>query len=48
MNHRHSPGCLLRTSFYSKWKKTHSESRKADTWYPGEMRFYAWLESKSR
>src|SRR5512137_65687 len=33
-------GRLLRTSFYSKWKKIYSESKKDDTWYPGEMRFY--------
>jgi outer membrane lipoprotein-sorting protein len=37
-------GRLLRTSFYSKWKKTYSESKKGDTWYPGEMRFYDEVE----
>jgi outer membrane lipoprotein-sorting protein len=37
-------GRLLRTSFYSKWKKIYSESKKDDTWYPGEMRFYDEVE----
>jgi outer membrane lipoprotein-sorting protein len=37
-------GRLLRTSFYSKWKKIYSESKKGDTWYPGEMRFYDEVE----
>ena len=27
-------GKLLRTSYYPKWKKVYSESRKADIWYP--------------
>jgi outer membrane lipoprotein-sorting protein len=37
-------GRLLRTSFNSKWKKIYSESKKGDTWYPGEMRFYDEVE----
>ena len=37
-------GRLLRTSFYTKWKKLYSESKKGDTWYPGEMRFYDEVE----
>jgi outer membrane lipoprotein-sorting protein len=37
-------GRLLRTSFYSKWKKIYSESKGGDTWYPGEMRFYDEVE----
>ncbi len=31
---------LLRTSYYPKWKKLYSESRKADIWYPQEIRFF--------
>ena len=37
-------GRLLRTSYYPRWKKTYSESKKADTWYPEEMRFYDEVE----
>ncbi len=37
-------GRLLRTSFYSKWRKIYSESKGGDTWYPGEMRFYDEVE----
>jgi outer membrane lipoprotein-sorting protein len=37
-------GRLLRTSYYTKWRKIYSESKKGDTWYPGEMRFYDEVE----
>jgi outer membrane lipoprotein-sorting protein len=37
-------GRLLRTAYYPRWKKTYSESKKADTWYPEEMRFYDEVE----
>ena len=37
-------GRLLRTSYYPKWKKLYSESKKADVWYPQEMRFYDEVE----
>ena len=37
-------GRLLRTSYYPKWKKVHSESKKADVWYPEEIRFYDEVE----
>ena len=37
-------GKLLRTSYYPKWKKAYSESRKAEVWYPEEMRFYDEVE----
>ena len=37
-------GRLLRTSYYPKWKKLHSESKKADVWYPEEIRFYDEVE----
>src|SRR3954463_4317145 len=33
-------GRLLRTSYYPKWQKIYSESRKTDIWYPQEIRFY--------
>jgi hypothetical protein len=32
-------GKLLRTSYYPKWKKAYSESKKMDVWFPEEMRF---------
>jgi len=37
-------GKLLRTSYYPKWKKAYSESKKADVWYPQEIRFYDEVE----
>jgi outer membrane lipoprotein-sorting protein len=37
-------GRLLRTSYYPKWKKIFSESKKADVWYPQELRFYDEVE----
>ena len=37
-------GRLLRTSYYPRWKKTYSESKKAEVWYPEEMRFYDEVE----
>jgi hypothetical protein len=37
-------GRLLRTSYYPKWKKIYSPSRKGDVWYPEEMRFYDEVE----
>jgi outer membrane lipoprotein-sorting protein len=37
-------GRLLRTSYYPKWKKAYSESKKSETWYPEEMRFYDEVE----
>jgi outer membrane lipoprotein-sorting protein len=33
-------GKLMRTSYYPKWKKLFSESKKADVWFPQEMRFF--------
>ncbi len=33
-------GKLMRTSYYPKWQKIYSESKKADVWYAQEMRFY--------
>jgi hypothetical protein len=37
-------GRLMRTSYYPKWKKVHSESKREDVWYPEEMRFYDEVE----
>ena len=37
-------GKLLRTSYYPRWKKAYSESKKADVYYPEEMRFYDEVE----
>src|SRR3954465_13685664 len=37
-------GRLLRTSYYPKWKKVFSESKKADVWYPQEIRFFDEVE----
>jgi outer membrane lipoprotein-sorting protein len=40
-------GRLLRTSYYPKWKKLFSESKKADVWYPQELRFYDEVEKEN-
>ncbi len=40
-------GRLLRTSYYPKWKKVYSESKKADIWYPQEIRFYDEVEKEN-
>ena len=37
-------GRLLRTSFYPKWKKAFSDHKKADVWFPEEIRFYDEVE----
>jgi outer membrane lipoprotein-sorting protein len=37
-------GRLLRTSYYPKWRKAYSESKKMDVWFPEEMRFYDEVE----
>ena len=41
-------GRLLRTSYYPKWKKVYSESKKADVWYPEEIRFYDEVEKANQ
>ena len=33
-------GRLMRTSYYPRWRKVHSESKGADVWYPEEMRYF--------
>jgi outer membrane lipoprotein-sorting protein len=37
-------GRLMRTAYFPKWMKLFSESKKADIWYPQEMRFYDEVE----
>ncbi len=37
-------GRLMRTGYYPRWKKVHSESKGGDVWYPEEMRFYDEIE----
>jgi outer membrane lipoprotein-sorting protein len=37
-------GRLMRTAYYPKWKKVYSESKKADVWFPEEMRFFDEIE----
>lgn len=41
-------GRLLRTSYYPKWKKIFSESKKSDIWYPQEIRFYDEVEKANQ
>ncbi len=33
-------GKLMRTSYYPRWKKIFSESKKSEVWFPEEMRFF--------
>jgi len=37
-------GRLMRTSYYPKWNKIYSESKKGEVWYPGEMRLFDEIE----
>jgi outer membrane lipoprotein-sorting protein len=37
-------GRLMRTGYYPRWKKVYSESKRADVWFPEEMRFYDEIE----
>ena len=39
---------LLRTSYYPKWKKVYSESKKGEVWYPEEIRFYDEVEKANQ
>ncbi len=40
-------GKLMRTSYYPKWQKLFSESKKADVWYPQEIRFFDEIEKQN-
>lgn len=37
-------GKLMRTTYYPKWNKLYSESKKADVYFPAEIRFYDEVE----
>jgi len=37
-------GKLMRTTYTPKWKKVYSESKKADVWYPSEVRIFDEVE----
>jgi hypothetical protein len=37
-------GKLMRTAYYPRWKKVFSLSKKAEVWYPEEMRFFDEIE----
>jgi hypothetical protein len=39
---------LLRTSYYPKWKKVYSQSKKAEVYYPEEIRFYDEVEKANQ
>jgi hypothetical protein len=41
-------GRLMRTAYYPRWKKVHSESKKADVWFAEEMRFYDEVEKANQ
>jgi hypothetical protein len=41
-------GRLLRTSYYPKWKKIYSPSKKGEVWYPEEIRFYDEVEKANQ
>ena len=38
---------LLRTSYYPKWRKLYSESKKGEIWYPQEIRFFDEVEKEN-
>jgi outer membrane lipoprotein-sorting protein len=40
-------GRLMRTAYFPKWQKLYSESKKAEVWYPQEMRFYDEVEKSN-
>jgi len=37
-------GKLMRTAYYPRWKKVYSPSKKAEVWYPEEMRIFDEIE----
>lgn len=40
-------GRLMRTAYYPKWQKLYSESKKAEVWFAGEMRFFDEVEKSN-
>src|SRR5256885_357723 len=41
-------GRLARTAYYPKWQKLFSESKKADVWFPGEIRIFDEIEKTNK
>ena len=41
-------GRLMRTSYYPRWKKAYSESKKGEVWYAEEMRIYDEVEKANQ
>jgi hypothetical protein len=37
-------GKLMRTAYYPRWRKVYSESKKAEVWFPEEMRIFDEIE----
>ncbi|MBL9039920.1 MAG: outer membrane lipoprotein-sorting protein [Archangium sp.] len=40
-------GKLARTAYYPKWQKLFSESKKAEVWFPGEIRIFDEIEKSN-
>lgn len=40
-------GRKMRTAYYPKWQRLYSESKKAEVWFPGEMRFFDEVEKSN-
>lgn len=40
-------GRLMRTAYYPKWQKLYSESKKAEVWFPGEIRIFDEVEKSN-
>lgn len=40
-------GRLMRTAYYPKWQKLFSEVKKADVWFPGEIRIFDEVEKSN-
>jgi outer membrane lipoprotein-sorting protein len=40
-------GRLMRTAYYPKWRKIASASKKADVWFPGEIRIFDEVEKSN-
>lgn len=40
-------GRLMRTAYYPKWQRLHSETKKADVWFPGEIRIFDEVEKSN-
>ncbi len=41
-------GKLMRTSYYPKWTKVYSESKKGEVWYPAEIRIFDELDKANQ